>query len=99
MTTEPPTDQGELPLLTDVIGVGELGLSPALEQALLQTVLSDVLQRLDLAFEYRLRDALAPVLERACESLIQDAKVELATTLRDTVARAVADELARQRRT
>lgn len=96
MTTEPP-DQVELPLLTDVIDVGLQGLGAGFEQALVQSVLSEVLQRLDLSFEYRLRDALSPVLERACVALIEDAKVELATTLRDAVTRAVAEELARQR--
>ena len=48
-------------------------------------------------FEVRLREALAPVLTRAADTLIREARKELTTTLRDAVARAVAQELARRR--
>jgi len=45
--------------------------------------------------EVRLREALAPVLARATDALIRDARKELTTALRDAVARSVAQELTR----
>ena len=47
--------------------------------------------------EVRLREALAPVLARVADALVRDARKELTTALRDVVARAVAEELARRR--
>jgi len=62
-----------------------------------QRVLADVQRQLDLVFEYRLREMLTPALARIADSLIRDTRNELATTLRDIVTRAVAQELQRQR--
>jgi hypothetical protein len=45
----------------------------------------------------RLREALAPVLARAADALIRDARKELTAALREAVARSVAQELARRR--
>jgi len=45
----------------------------------------------------RLREALAPLLARATDAILQETRVELAHTLRDVVARAVGQELARRR--
>ena len=42
-------------------------------------------------------EALAPVLARVADTLIRDARKELTATLRDAVARSVAQELARRR--
>ncbi|MEO6031269.1 MAG: hypothetical protein ABIP61_05100 [Burkholderiaceae bacterium] len=66
-------------------------------EALVQSVLSDLQRQLDLMLEYRLREALAPLLARATDQLARDARNELASTLRDMVERAVAQELARHR--
>jgi hypothetical protein len=44
-----------------------------------------------------LRDALTPLLARATDQLAREARNELASTLRDMVERAVAQELARHR--
>lgn len=60
-------------------------------------VLAAVQQQVDLMFEFRLREALAPALARAADSLIRDIREELCTTLRDVVQRAVAQELAKRR--
>lgn len=67
------------------------------EEAVVQRVLADVQRQLDLVFEYRLREMLAPALARIADSLIRDTRNELATTLRDIVTRAVAQELQRHR--
>jgi hypothetical protein len=69
----------------------------AAEARITQQVLLDVQRQVDLMLEYRLREALAPALARVCDLLIREARTELSATLRDVVARAVAQELARQR--
>ena len=67
------------------------------EEQLVQRVLVGVQRQVDLMLEYRLREMLTPLLARATDSVVRDARSELASTLRDVVARAVAQELARHR--
>ena len=67
------------------------------EAELRQRVLADLQRQVDLMLEVRLREALAPLLARATDALVRDARNELAATLREMVTRAVAQELARQR--
>jgi aspartate oxidase len=67
------------------------------EDALIQQVYGDLQRQVELMLEYRLREALAPMLTRAADSIVRDARNELASTLRDVVARAVAQELSRHR--
>lgn len=67
------------------------------EEQLVQRVLVGLQRQVDLMLEYRLREVLTPLLARATDSVIRDARSELASTLRDVVARAVAQELARHR--
>jgi len=72
-------------------------LDPADEARIIDAVIGGLQPRIDLMLEYRLREALAPVLARASDAIVRDARGELAQTLRDVVARAVAQELARRR--
>lgn len=67
------------------------------ENELTRQVLADVQRQLDLMLDYRLRETLTPLLARLTDSLVRDARAELASTLRDVVARAVAQELSRHR--
>jgi hypothetical protein len=67
------------------------------EAELTEQVLAQVQRQIDLMIEYRMREALAPLLARATDNLVRDARNELASTLRDVVARAVAQELTRHR--
>ena len=67
------------------------------DEELIQRVLADLQHQVELMLEYRLRETLAPILTRATDSIIRDARAELASTLRDVVARAVAQELSRHR--
>lgn len=73
------------------------GASPLDEAALTQSVLADLQRQVDLMLEYRLREAVAPALARASDALIRELRGELAEALREIVARAVAQELARHR--
>ena len=67
------------------------------ESQLVQRVLADLQRQTDLMLDYRLREVLTPLLARATDNLIREARGELAVTLRDMVARAVALEMARHR--
>lgn len=67
------------------------------EEQLSQHVLADLQHQIDLMIEVRLREVLTPLLQRTADSLVRDARGELASTLREIVARAVAQEMARHR--
>jgi hypothetical protein len=67
------------------------------EADLNQRILGNVQRQVDLMLDYRLREALMPTLARLADGLVRDLRVDLASTLQDVVARAVAQELARQR--
>ncbi len=67
------------------------------EEELVQRVLADLQRQIDLMLEIKLREALAPALTRATDALMREARTELASTLRDVVSRAVAQEIARHR--
>lgn len=67
------------------------------EEHLVQRVLADLQRNADLMLEYRLRQALTPAMARLTDALVSEVREELVVTLRDVVARAVSQELARQR--
>ncbi len=73
------------------------GPAAAQEDEIVQRVLADLQRQIDLMLEVRMREVLAPVLTRATDALMREARTELASTLRDVVARAVAQELSRHR--
>jgi len=67
------------------------------EDELRQHVLEAVQQQVELVLEYRVRELMSPILARAADTLVREARAELARTLREIVSRAVAAELRRQR--
>jgi hypothetical protein len=67
------------------------------EEQLVARVLADIQRQVDLMLEYRLREILTPILTRATDAVIRETRAELASTLRDVVARAVTQELSRHR--
>jgi hypothetical protein len=67
------------------------------EGEMIQQVLADVSRQVELMLEYRMREALAPILARATDTVIRDTRTQLANTLHEMVARAVAQEMARHR--
>lgn len=73
-------------------------LPPAVTEAqLAHRVLSDVQRQIDGMLEYRLKEAMAPLLARHTEAIARDLRDELNRTLKDVVARSVAQELAKLR--
>lgn len=79
-------------------GVAATTQAPAIDdEALVQRVLADMQRQIDLMLEVKLREVLTPALTRATDALMREARTELASTLRDIVSRAVAQELSRHR--
>lgn len=67
------------------------------EEQIVQRVFADLQRQIDLMLETRMRETLTPVLNRAGDALVRDLRHELASTLRDVIAQAVAQEVARHR--
>lgn len=67
------------------------------EAQLAQRVLGDVQKQIDGLLDFRLREAIGPILARHSEALVRDLREELGRTMRDVVARSVAQEMAKLR--
>jgi hypothetical protein len=95
---EPDTAAIPAPAVTPAAWRHEEGGDDALQAALfVEPLLEDIVHRLDRVLELRLRDALAPELERLADRVVQAARDEVAIGLRELVERAVTEELARRR--
>ena len=92
-----------VPLGSTTVPAGVLGRavaapppSPAPDPAwLVETVLRDVEQRIGALIEQRLREALAPTLARAADTLVAESRVALEAGLREVVQESVTAALAR----
>jgi hypothetical protein len=94
---EPDTAATPAPAVPPAAWRHEAG-DDALQAALfVEPLLEDIVHRLDRVLELRLRDALAPELERLADRVVQAARDEVAIGLRELVERAVTEELARRR--
>lgn len=100
---QPPVDLSDVPLLSDPVLTSEVVASMPVKPAeltheqIVQRVMVDVQRRVDSMLEFRLREALTPILARHTEALIRDMRDELSLTMRDVVTRSVAQELAKLR--
>lgn len=63
---------------------------------LTQRVLADLQRQVELMLEVRLRETLAPILARASDALVRDARKELTAAMRDIVSRSIARELGKR---
>jgi len=75
----------------------DAGVAALDEDRLVRQVLGELQRQAELMLEYRLREAITPALSRLSDALVRELRQELGTTLRDVVARAVSQELARRR--
>ena len=64
-----------------------------LEQSLKESVLKNVLARVDFVLEHRVRDNLADVLQTAVEGLANEIRAGLKNSLEELVTRAVTQEI------
>jgi hypothetical protein len=96
--TEVVDVKGEAQSVAERLAAARAAQAPQMpEDQLVQRVLADVHRQLDMVFETRLREAITPALARLTDALVREARAELASTLRDVVARAVAQEISRHR--
>lgn len=94
-----------IPTMTDEVKPVELVVSPPFESVLpeiseaqlAQRVMGDVQRQIDGMLDFRLREAIGPVLARHTEALVKDLREELNRTMRDVVTRSVAQEMAKLR--
>ena len=85
------------PVVPAVAGPGEP--SAALDEAAIaRDLLAAIQQQVELAIDIRLREALTPILARATDTVVREARRDLTATLHDLVQRAVQAELARRKR-
>lgn len=66
-----------------------------LEREIREAVLLQVLERIDVAMEQRVRDSLAEAMQAAVDNLAADIRVGLHYAIRDVVTRAVTQEIAK----
>ncbi|NUZ08273.1 hypothetical protein [Piscinibacter koreensis] len=71
------------------------GALAAPDDPLVVRVLAEVEAQVELMLEVRLREVLAPIVARAGDALVRDARQQLAQTLREVVERAVASQRGR----
>jgi hypothetical protein len=85
------------PVEADIAPAALVASTLVQEARIAEQVLATLQPHIDLLFEHRMRDALAPALARVYATLSDEIRNELAGALREVVARAVAEELARHR--
>lgn len=66
-------------------------------EQMIDRVLGDLQRDADLMLELRLREALAPVLARLADDMVRELRAKLQVALREVVAQAASQELARRR--
>jgi hypothetical protein len=67
------------------------------EAQLVHRVLSVVQKQIDGMLDFRLREAMTPILQRHTDALVRDLRDELKQTMQDVINRAVAQEMAKVR--
>jgi hypothetical protein len=73
------------------------GLTPAEVDQVCAKVMTELQRQIDRMFEFRVREAAAPLVTRLLEQLTVELRDELTLTLTDVVRKAVSQEIARQR--
>jgi hypothetical protein len=72
--------------------------APVIDEAqLAQRVMGGLQKQVDSMIDFRLKEALAPVLARHADALVRELRDELSQTMRDVVSRAITQELAKLR--
>jgi hypothetical protein len=86
-----------VPTLTEVVKTSQTPAAPALD-ASEELLVQRVMQRVDLALERRLREAIAAAVLEQTRSIAPLLRGEIEDAVREVVAQAFADELAARRR-
>jgi hypothetical protein len=92
------SNSANLPVLSSVVDMTVVSPSSTVDaERITQQVLADLHRQVDRMFEFRVRESVAPAVERMVDRLILELRDELTATLLDVVRKAVAQEMARQR--
>lgn len=96
-----PVSSSAAPLTAQAAVAEARALEPVLpeisEAQLAQRVLADVQRQIDGMLDFRLKEAIGPILARHSEALVRELREELTRTMRDVVARSVTQEMAKLR--
>lgn len=93
--TEPPDSSASS---GPAVSVGVPSISPASADAdMAQAITADLQAHIDRVLDARVRAALEPVLQQLVTRVLEETRRELASTLRDGMARALAQQNARHR--
>lgn len=92
-----PIDTPLVDLPMQPVATGAATRADITEAQIAQRVLNDVQKQIDGLLDFRLREAIGPILARHSEALVRDLREELGRTMRDVVARSVAQEVAKLR--
>ncbi len=106
-----PAQRADLPLpevltsapvhepITPVVpaAAGPVEVTEVSEAQLAHRVLGVVQKQIDGMLDYRLREAMTPILQRHTDALVRDLRDELKQTMQDVINRAVAQEMAKVR--
>ena len=92
----PPLRAGDRPVDADA-GARAPSFPFVTESELTERILADLQRQVEFVLEYRVREVLTPILSRAADTVVRDARNELSRSLREIVSRSVAQELLRQR--
>jgi hypothetical protein len=87
-----------VPTLTEVVRGSAQERAPAGDSLTQEQLLQHVMQRVDLALEKRLREAIAAAVLEQTRSLAPLLRDEIEAVVRETVAQAFADEMASRSR-
>lgn len=95
----PEAPAAPAPAAAPAEGTGSLRLSDAdreqLERTLQESVLRQLLTRVDFVLEHRVRDGLADVLQTSVEDLARDIRSGLAISLEEMVRRTITQEISK----
>jgi hypothetical protein len=94
-TPEPPAPPRDAQIVPEAL-LAEVWLQ---ESRIAAKVIERLQPRIDVLFEHRLREALAPLVARISAAVADEARKELAHRLREAVEQAVNEELGRHRDT
>jgi hypothetical protein len=93
----PTLNEVAMPMVASALPAIQAPALEVTEAQLAQRVLGVVQKQIDGMIDFRLKEALAPILARHSEALVRDLREELSRTMADVVARAVAQEMAKLR--
>jgi hypothetical protein len=100
-----PAQRSDVPVLDTVLplsvavppSAGPVEVTDVSEAQLAHRVLGVVQKQIDGMLDYRLREAMTPILQRHTDALVRDLRDELKQTMQDVINRAVAQEMAKVR--